>query len=198
MDWKALFGFATLPKPDFIRAYEKSLQRSFPKAKPLSEVEFLVLDTETTGLNVKKDHVLSYGSVTVIHNRIRISSANEFYLKPKKRNREAIKVHGLVQERPYVSRERLIQSFLDDARQKVLVGHHIGFDLAMLERVGKSMGLRKIKIPLWTLTIWRSGWIGGGITITEWFLPKNTLWTIFVGGTRFRWMTGIRPPEMLF
>lgn len=147
MDWKALFGFATLPKPDFIRAYEKSLQRSFPKAKPLSEVEFLVLDTETTGLNVKKDHVLSYGSVTVIHNRIRISSANEFYLKPKKRNREAIKVHGLVQERPYVSRERLIQSFLDDARQKVLVGHHIGFDLAMLERVGKSMGLRKIRNP---------------------------------------------------
>lgn len=148
MDWKIFFGFASLPKPDFISAYEKSLERKFPKAKPLSEVEFMVLDTETTGLAIKKDHVLSYGSVLVIDNRIKISNSREFYLKPKKRNREAIKVHGLVQERPYVSRERLIRTFLEDAGQKVLVGHHLGFDLAMLERVAKSMGLHKIKNPV--------------------------------------------------
>ncbi|WP_162416648.1 3'-5' exonuclease [Cyclobacterium roseum] len=147
MDWRALFGFASLPKPDFISAYEKSLERKIPKSKPLSELAFLVLDTETTGLDVKKDHVLSYGSLQVIDSRIRISSSKEFYLKPKKRNREAIKVHGLVQERPYVSRERVIRTFLEDARHQVLVGHHIGFDLAMLERVGKSLGLRKIKNP---------------------------------------------------
>lgn len=105
------------------------------------------MDTETTGLDTKKDQVLSYGAVQVINNRIRVSTSREFYLKPKIRNREAIKVHGLVQERPFVSRELLIRSFLEDAAQKILVGHHLGFDLAMLERAGRSLGLRKIKNP---------------------------------------------------
>jgi DNA polymerase-3 subunit epsilon len=41
----------------------------------------------------------------------------------------------------------LIRSFLEDAAQKILVGHHLGFDLAMLERAGRSLGLRKIKNP---------------------------------------------------
>lgn len=148
MDWKKLFGFAPLPKPDFIKVYEKSMERKFAKGKPLAELEFLVIDTETTGLDIKRDHVLSYGSVQVKNNRIRIATAREFYLRPKKRNREAIKVHGLVRERPFVSREQLICHFLDDAQYKVLVGHHLGFDLAMMERVGKTIGLRKIKNPV--------------------------------------------------
>lgn len=147
MNWKALFGSSPLPSPAYIKSYEKSLMRKIAKSKPLSELEFLVVDTETTGLDTKKDQVLSYGAVQVISNRIRVSTSREFYLKPKIRNREAIKVHGLVQERPFVSRELLIRSFLEDAAQKILVGHHLGFDLAMLERAGRSLGLRKIKNP---------------------------------------------------
>ncbi|WP_439483000.1 3'-5' exonuclease [Cyclobacterium plantarum] len=148
MDWKKLFGFAPLPKPEFIKLYEKAMERKIAGGKPVSELEFLVIDTETTGLDIKRDHVLSYGAVQVSHNRIRIATAREFYLRPKKRNREAIKVHGLVRERPYVSREQLIRSFLDDAQHKILVGHHLGFDLAMMERVGRSIELRKIKNPV--------------------------------------------------
>ena len=147
MNWKALFGSSPLPRPAYIKSYEKSLARKIAKSKPLSELEFLVVDTETTGLDTKKDQVLSYGAVQVINNRIRVSTSREFYLKPKIRNREAIKVHGLVQERPFVSRELLIRSFLEDAAQKILVGHHLGFDLVMLERAGRSLGLRKIKNP---------------------------------------------------
>jgi len=147
MDWRALLGFASLPKPEFIKMYEKSLERKIPGSKPVSELIFLVLDTETTGLDTKRDHVLSYGAVQVNHNRIRVSTSREFYLRPKKRNREAIKVHGLVGERPFASREQLIRSFLDDAQQKILVGHHVGFDLAMMERVGRSFGFRKVKNP---------------------------------------------------
>jgi DNA polymerase-3 subunit epsilon len=147
MNWKALFGSSPLPKPEYIRTYEKSLERKIAKSKPLSEVAFLVLDTETTGLDTKKDQIISYGAVQVVHNRIRIATSREFYLKPKFRNREAIKVHGLVQERPFVSREVLVRSFLEDAANKVLVGHHLGFDLAMLEKAGRSLGLGKIKNP---------------------------------------------------
>jgi DNA polymerase-3 subunit epsilon len=145
MEWKSLLGLPRLPKPDFLKAYEHSLRKRISKQKPISELEFLVFDTETTGLDTRKDHVLSYGAVQVSNNRIKIPTSREFYLRPKKRNREAVKVHGLIQVRPYVSREQLIRSFLEDAASRILVGHHIGFDLAMMEKVGSNLGLKSIR-----------------------------------------------------
>ncbi|WP_339924823.1 3'-5' exonuclease [uncultured Cyclobacterium sp.] len=147
MDWKSIFGLPSLPKPSYIKAYEQTLLKKTSKAKPIRELDFLVLDTETTGLDVRKDYVLSYGSVLVSNNRMKISESKEYYMRPKKRSKEAVKVHGLIQVRPYVSREQLIRSFLEDASNKILVGHHLGFDLAMLEKLGKTLGLRKIKQP---------------------------------------------------
>ncbi|EPR65866.1 3'-5' exonuclease [Cyclobacterium qasimii] len=147
MDWKSIFGLRPLPKPGYIKAYEQTLLKKTSKAKPIRELDFLVLDTETTGLDVRKDYVLSYGAVQVSNNRMRISESKEFYMRPKKRSKEAVKVHGLIQVRPYISREQLIRSFLEDASNKILVGHHLGFDLAMLEKLGKTLGLKKIKQP---------------------------------------------------
>lgn len=147
MEWKSIFGLRPLPKPAYIKAYEQTLLKKIPKGKPIRELEFLVFDTETTGLEVKKDYVLSYGAVIVSNNSIRISESKEFYLRPKKRSKEAVKVHGLVQERPYISREKLIRSFLADAANRIIVGHHLGFDLAMLEKVGYQLGLKKIRQP---------------------------------------------------
>lgn len=147
MDWKSLLGLPSLPKPGYLKAYEQTLLKKISKEKPISELEFLVLDTETTGLDTRKDHVLSYGAVQVSNNRIKIPTSREFYLRPKKQNKEAVKVHGLIQVRPYLSREQLIRSFLEDASSRILVGHHIGFDLAMLEKVGRNLGLKRIRQP---------------------------------------------------
>lgn len=147
MDWKSIFGLRPLPKPSYIKAYEQTLIKKTSKEKPIRELDFLVLDTETTGLDVRKDYVLSYGALHVSNYRIRISGSKEFYMRPKKRSKEAVKVHGLIQLRPYISREQLIRSFLEDASNKILVGHHLGFDLAMLEKLGRNLGMRKIKQP---------------------------------------------------
>lgn len=147
MKWKSFFGIHSLPTPGYIKAYEQTLLKKIPKGKPIRELDFLVIDTETTGLEIKKDYVLSYGSVIVNNNSIRVSQSKEFYLQPKKRSKEAVKVHGLVQERPYVSREKLIKNFLADAANKIIVGHHLGFDLAMLQKVGHTLGLNKIRQP---------------------------------------------------
>lgn len=142
MEWKSIFGIRPLPKPAYIKAYEQSLLKKFPKASPLESWNFLFWyrNYRTGG---EKDYVLSYGAVTVTNNSIRISESKEFYLRPKKRSKEAVKVHGLVQERPYISREKLIKSFLLDATNRIVVGHHLGFDLAMLEKVGRKLGLKK-------------------------------------------------------
>ncbi|MEX2514020.1 MAG: 3'-5' exonuclease [Cyclobacteriaceae bacterium] len=148
MKWNKFFGFAQFPKREFIKDYEKLAVRKIPKSKPIFELEFLILDTETTGLNVNRDYILSFGSVHVAGYRIYISSAQEYYLRPKKRNKEAIAIHGLVEDRPYISREELLRIFVREASGRILVGHHVGFDLAMLEKLGRSFGLRKIKNPV--------------------------------------------------
>ena len=147
MDWRSLLGITKLSKPEFVRDYESLLEIKIPNRKPLNELEFLVFDTETTGLNMKKDFVLSYGAVQVSNYRIKINTAKEFYLKPKRLNREAIKIHGLVKERPYISRQEMVREFVKDAANRILVGKHLGFDLAMMERLGKSEGLTRIKNP---------------------------------------------------
>ncbi|MEX0883216.1 MAG: 3'-5' exonuclease [Cyclobacteriaceae bacterium] len=146
--WNKIFGFAPFPKREFIREYKRIAARKIPKSKPLFELEFLILDTETTGLNSNHDYILSFGSVQVAGYRIGIHSAQEYYLRPKKRSKEAIAIHGLVEDRPYISREELLRIFVREASAHILVGHHVGFDLAMVEKLGRPFGLGKIKNPV--------------------------------------------------
>ena len=59
---------------------------------PLDEV--VVFDTETTGLNPKKDEILSIGAVIVKENKILTSQKFELFVKPSKDiKEESIKIH---------------------------------------------------------------------------------------------------------
>ena len=55
-------------------SFRQYLLNDFPKtSQTVSETEFLVLDFETTGLDSKKDHIISgTGKKLVIHDRIRL------------------------------------------------------------------------------------------------------------------------------
>jgi DNA polymerase-3 subunit epsilon len=58
--------------------------------------EVVVFDTETTGLNTKKDAVLSIGAVKVKGDRILTSQSFEVFLKPSKEiSVESIKIHHI-------------------------------------------------------------------------------------------------------
>ena len=56
--------------------------------------EVVVFDTETTGLNPKKDEILSIGAVIVKENKILTSQKFELFVKPSKDiKEESIKIH---------------------------------------------------------------------------------------------------------
>lgn len=147
MDWSSLFGIRRIKPRDFVLRFKAHSERKIPNSKRIEELSFLVVDTETTGLDPKKDFILSYGSIVVRRLTIPVQSAKEYFLKTKKLGREAIKVHEIVNQCLTVSRERMVREFLADAEEKILVGHHLGFDLAMMEKAGRSFGLRKINSP---------------------------------------------------
>ena len=103
--------------------------------EPYRGDEVVVLDTETTGMNPKRDEILSIGAVKVRQNRILLSDAFEAWLEPKGTiSEESIKIHGIRRidiehgEPP----ERVIPRLLDFVGNRPVVGYYIRFDQRML------------------------------------------------------------------
>lgn len=107
---------------------------------PYAGDEVVVFDTETTGLNTKKDAILSIGAVKVKGDRILTSESFEIFLKPDKEiSAESIKIHHI---RP-CDLENAIEpldgakKFLDFIGNRPLVGYCLEFDMAMMNRLIK-------------------------------------------------------------
>src|SRR5690554_6185785 len=123
----AWFGFLkkeVIPPTAFVTEYETLFINKIPKHTPVSELVFTVLDTETTGLNPKTNEIVSYGAIQVKGNRILVKSVKEYYLKPSKQSKEAVKIHGIVKYDGFVAPSFFVEQFLAQLRNTVLVAHH--------------------------------------------------------------------------
>ncbi|MAM17758.1 MAG: DNA polymerase III subunit epsilon [Gramella sp.] len=143
---RKLFSSNKLPEnlPKFYKDYAASLE-NMPSA--ISETRFVVFDTETTGLDPNEDRILSIGAVSVKNFQIDISENLELYLQQDFFNPESVKIHGLIQNEKFekISEEKAIEQFLDYSHGSVLVAHHAGFDVKMINRALKRMGLPKLR-----------------------------------------------------
>ena len=99
--------------------------------------EVVVLDTETTGLDPKKDTILSIGAVIVKEGKILMSRSFERFIRPEGTISEAsIKIHHLRAcdlehaEEP----APVIRDLLDYIGNRPLAGYYIGFDHTILSR----------------------------------------------------------------
>jgi DNA polymerase-3 subunit epsilon len=102
--------------------------------------EVVVFDTETTGLDTKKDAVLSIGAVKIKGDKILTSQSFEVFLKPSKEiSVESIKIHHI---RP-CDLEHAVEpldgakKFLEFIGNRPLVGYYLEFDMAMMNRLIK-------------------------------------------------------------
>ena len=95
----------------------------------------VVLDTETTGLEVEQGHrIIEVGAVT-LEDRKRTDLHFHSYLNPQRSiDEEAEKVHGLSMERLANEPEfsEIAENFLEFVEGNVLVIHNAGFDLGFL------------------------------------------------------------------
>jgi DNA polymerase-3 subunit epsilon len=102
--------------------------------------EVVVFDTETTGLNTRKDAVLSIGAVKIKGDKILTSQSFEVFLKPTKEiSTESIKIHHI---RPCDLDQALeplegVKRFLEFIENRPLVGYYLEFDVAMMNRLIK-------------------------------------------------------------
>ena len=110
--------------------------------EPYRGDEVVVLDTETTGMDPRKDEILSIGAVKVRQNRILLSDAFEAWLKPEgKISEESIKIHGIrrIDIEHGEAPERVIPRLMDYIGNRPIVGYYIRFDQRMLSAYTRQL-----------------------------------------------------------
>ena len=103
--------------------------------------EVVALDCETTGLNPKKDEILTIGAVIIKNNKILLSQSFEVMIQPtKKINKESIKIH-LIRDcdlKEAIKPKEVIEKLLNFIQNRPIVGYYINFDKAIISRYTKQ------------------------------------------------------------
>ena len=116
-----------------IAAYQEAFKKTWSDDTPSAEVRFVVLDTETTGLDPRRDKIISIGALSVINGQMRLDDSFEVLLKVSYNN-TSVTVHGITHDEAVGGMEEpeALLLFLDYLRDGVIVGHHIGHDIEVL------------------------------------------------------------------
>ncbi|CAN5569851.1 3'-5' exonuclease [soil metagenome] len=125
---------------------------------PAPENEWVALDCETTGLNVRTDDIIAIGAVRIRDNRIMTSERLELLVRPEKRrlSAESVRVHRLREQdvAQGISADEAMMKLMYFIGSRPLVGYYLEFDLAMINRVlfpMLGMGLPQPKIEVSSL-----------------------------------------------
>lgn len=115
-----------------------------PKNCPIDQLTFVVLDTETSGLDINKDIILSIAAIKIINCEIVIQDRLECYIKDGAYHPDqSVEVHGITRNKIKEGYElnQVIRQLLEFVGNAIIVGHHIAFDVKMIDKyVLKQMG----------------------------------------------------------
>ena len=123
------------PPPPFWRDYLARLSPPLPADLPLAKIPFVVFDTETTGLRQDRDRLLSIGALRVQGWKISPADSFEVYIRQEYEPEAAnIAVHGILPGSPVDRLEEAaaLEDFVRFVGNSVLVGHHVRFDIGMI------------------------------------------------------------------
>lgn len=118
------------------------------------ENEWVALDCETTGLNVKSDDIVAIGAVRIQGNRIMTSERLDLLVRPEKRlSADSVRVHRLREQdvAQGLSADEAMMKLMHFIGSRPLVGYYLAFDVAMVNRVlfpMLGMGLPQAKIEV--------------------------------------------------
>lgn len=116
--------------------------------------EWVSLDCETTGLNVRSDEIISIGAVRIVGNRIMTSERLELLVRPERGvSGDSVRIHRL-RERDVaqgVPLEEAMKRLMHFIGSRPLVGYFLEFDIAMLHRaiwpmLGQGLPQPKIEV----------------------------------------------------
>ena len=124
----------TEPAPaPFIGTYHALCRDRLADEIPWDHVRFVALDSETTGLDPRRDRLITIGAVAVVGGDILLDDAFEIMM-PVRYNTSSVTVHGITvdEARDGVPEPEALEALLGYLGAGVIVGHHILHDITAL------------------------------------------------------------------
>ncbi len=120
---RRLAAWQALPEPDL--------------AEPLDQARFVVVDVESTGLDIRRDRLIAIGACAVVGGRIVLADGFEVILRQETvSDRDNILVHGIggQRQRQGLPPAEALLRFLEYSAKAPLVAFHAVFDETMIGR----------------------------------------------------------------
>lgn len=138
---KLKWPWARREKHPAIIANHKRFER-FDQNRPIETYEFVSLDTELTGLDLRRDAIVSIGAVRIEGLQI-ITGKNFFsYVRPKRSMpKVSTLIHRITPDQIENAPElrQVMPDLLDYIGGALLVGHFIGLDMAFINRAARRL-----------------------------------------------------------
>lgn len=113
---------------------------------PLGQARLVVVDLETSGLNMQRDEILSIGAVAVEHGALHMADQfDRTVFRPNHQPNEATVLHEIAPSDIQRGQpaDEVLNDFLHYAGCSVLLAFHAGFDQRMLARsLRRDLGYR--------------------------------------------------------
>ena len=123
----------------FKKKIDKRFEFLFDKKVPYDE--YVAIDCETTGLNPKKDEIISLAAVLIKDKKILLSKSLYLKIKPKSEiQKESIKIHKIraCELLDALDTKEAIERFLYFIKNRPLVGYYLEFDINMINKYTKK------------------------------------------------------------
>ena len=101
---------------------------------------YVVVDVESSGLNIRKDHLIAIGAVAVTHGKVQFDDSIEIVLQQTRvSSKDNILIHGIggAAQRAGIAPVDGLLDFLEYLGKAPLIAFHVGFDAAMISRAVK-------------------------------------------------------------
>ena len=112
----------------------------------LTELNYTVFDTETTGLNPSHgDEIISIGAVRIVNGRLLQHEAFDQLIDPRRSlPKESTRIHGItplmLKGQPDIG--RVLPAFFQFCEDTVLIAHNAAFDMRFLQLKEEVTGIR--------------------------------------------------------
>ena len=112
-----------------------------PQDRAFSESRYVVVDVESSGLNISRDRLIAIGAVAVANGRIQLDDSFEIVLQQARVSEKGnILIHGIggTAQREGMPPADALLAFLEYLGKDPLVAFHVAFDESMISRAMRT------------------------------------------------------------
>ena len=126
----------------FLKIWKKE-ENLFDENITIEETRFVVLDTETTGLDYDNDRILCIGALVLQKNSIVVQDSLEIYIQQEHYEKSTAQIHGILKDFVVTKPTEIeaLQQLLDLLGNSIIIAHHTIFDITMINRALERNGL---------------------------------------------------------